>query len=193
MSTATYCHVPATAENTAVVGGLGALAPLGAARPPQTTPVRASTATTAKQLPKKKFATKQAKNRELNRRKKLAKHHRSGAKHTPETIERIRASRQAQEREREAARLEEAQRVVAPVVSPAVQLYRETKALRLPVIKARDAEIIEAVKRTVAEADARADEMRHRGRPKKKALPPIFIRRGPDALIAAVSDWHGER
>lgn len=81
-----------------------------------------------------------------------------------------------------------------PKLSPAVKLYRETRAERMPAIKRREAKILESVKKAVAEADARAFELRHRGRPKSaKRLPPLALRRNPDALIAAVTDWHGER
>jgi hypothetical protein len=139
----------------------------------------------------RKFATKQAKNREINRRRKLAKHHRSGAKHSPETIERIRATRIAQiaEKQREAAQPEPCR-----VPCSAVELYRATVAERRPIIAAREAKIMQHVKEAVDAADARAHELRHRGRPKNThRLPPLFIRKSPDALIAAVSDWHGER
>jgi hypothetical protein len=125
----------------------------------------------------------------------LADHHRSGSKHSAETIERIRATRLAQiAREREAAQVEEEILRAAVVVHPDVELYRETRAARLPVIEARQNAALAAAKKTCDEADARLHELRHRGRPKNKPRLLLHVgRENPDALIAAVTDWHGER
>lgn len=196
MTTATYCHVPATAENSAVVGGLGGLAPLGAASPPSTTPARTSTATAAKELPKTKFATKQAKNREENRLRKLAKHHRSGAKHSAETIERIRATRLAQEQERKAAQLAVSRpAVVQSKAEESRQFYRDTVAERRPILAERQAKALAAAKKTCDDAEARLHELRHRGRPRTvNRPPPLSLRKHSDeVLLATLPQWQGER
>jgi hypothetical protein len=78
--------------------------------------------------------------------------------------------------------------------SEAVKLYRATRAERWPEIKKREAKIMAKVKQAVADADARAYELRHRGRPKSaKRLPPLSLRSTPDALLASVPQWQGER
>lgn len=77
---------------------------------------------------------------------------------------------------------------------PDVQLYRETKREIGPKLKARHARALAAAKKTCDEADARAHELRHRGRPKSaKRLPPMQIQRNPDALLVSVPQWQGER
>jgi hypothetical protein len=104
------------------------------------------------------------------------------------------ASREQAEREQRAARFAAELRREAASEHPDIQLYRATVAERRPIIAAREAKIMQHVKEAVDAADARAHELRHRGRPKNThRLPPLFIRKSPDALIAAVSDWHGER
>lgn len=119
---------------------------------------------------------------------------------TPEYYDRNRALQQARdkkrrEKDRKAREVERRRELAAAraAAMPAIRLYRETKAARMPAIKRREAEVIRVVKAAVKEADRRAEEMRTRGRPKKKGLNPLFIRSSADALVAAVSEWHGER
>lgn len=80
-----------------------------------------------------------------------------------------------------------------PTTDAAVALYRETVAARMPQIKQRDAAVLAAVKKAVTEADARAFELRHRGRPKGKQGLLLNLHRDPDALIVSVPQWQGER
>ena len=72
--------------------------------------------------------------------------------------------------------------------------YRVEKAARAERRASAHADVMARVEKALADADARAFDLRHRGRPaSKKRLPPLALRGNPDALIAAVSNWHGER
>lgn len=81
----------------------------------------------------------------------------------------------------------------ARVDCDAVKLYRETKRERMPEIERREAETMRVVKAAVEEADARAAELRQRGRPKRRGLPPMLVGRKMDALLNAVPEWQGQR
>lgn len=129
-----------------------------------------------------------------NRTQRAAKRHTPTPEHHAKMQAGRVASREQREREERATRINAELRREAASEHPAIQLYRETRRARMPEIKRREAKIMQHVKEAVDAADARAHELRHRGRPKNThRLPPLFIRKSPDALIAAVSDWHGER
>jgi hypothetical protein len=94
-------------------------------------------------------------------------------------------------KKRDERRLAEQQQ--RPSADDAVNLYRETRAKRMPVLAKRHARAIAAAKSVCDAAEARLHELRHAGRPKGKPRLLLDVRSNPDALIAAVSDWHGER
>ena len=73
----------------------------------------------------------------------------------------------------------------------AVALYRATRAERAPVLAAQQAARLARVKAAVEAADARAEALRHAGRPKRRSLPPLAVGRKIDAWLASMPEYKG--
>lgn len=152
----------------------------------------------------KKFPTKQARNREANRVKKLERQNAKGYKSPRSDIvskamlekaaremQRIRAAGGSPSSRRES--IDAARKAEAVRAEQSRQLYRETKAERMPALREREADLLGAIRAAVKRADADAEQLRNGGRPRKRSLPPMLLGRKVDALLNAVPEWQGQR